>query len=129
MMKILFCLETESFQWDYLKVSLKSKWYILYQGAKVLLWDHLGESDVGDIVMLLTLWWWMISDVSGRIIMLAIFFVMLMIFSIVHQHPESVNNISNLSPTHSVSNIRHQHRCNRNNSSWKMSFYLFGCSQ
>ena len=29
-----------------------------------------------------------------------------------HQHPESVTNISNLSPTHLVSNIRHQHRCN-----------------
>ena len=29
-----------------------------------------------------------------------------------HQHPESVTNILNLSPTHLVSNIRHQHRCN-----------------
>ena len=28
------------------------------------------------------------------------------------QHPESVTNISNLSLTHLVSNIRHQHRCN-----------------
>ena len=31
------------------------------------------DSDVGDIVMLVTLWWWLISDVGGRIIMLAIF--------------------------------------------------------
>jgi len=29
-----------------------------------------------------------------------------------HQYPESVTNIWNLSPTHLVSNIRHQHRCN-----------------
>ena len=29
-----------------------------------------------------------------------------------HQHPESVIKISNLSLTHLVSNIRHQHRCN-----------------
>ena len=47
--------------------------------------------------------------------MLATFFVMLVIFSmykIGHQHPDSVTNISNLSPTHLISNIRHQHRCN-----------------
>ena len=44
--------------------------------------------------------------------MLVTFFVMLVIFSmyqIGHQHPESVTNISKLSPTHFVSNIRHQH--------------------
>ena len=40
-----------------------------------------GDSDVGDIVMLVTLWWWLILDVGGRIIMLATFFVMLAIFS------------------------------------------------
>ena len=40
----------------------------------------IGDSDVGDIVMLVTLWWWPIWDVGGRIIMLATFFVMLMIF-------------------------------------------------
>ena len=42
------------------------------------------------------------------IIMLMTFFVMLVIFSIYyigHQHLESVTNISNLSPTHLVSNI------------------------
>ena len=49
-----------------------------------------------------------------RIIMLVTFFVILVIFP-VYQHPESVTNISNLSPTHLVSNIRHQHRCNRSN--------------
>ena len=72
----------------------------------------IGDSDVGDIVMLVTLWWWLISDVGGRIIMLATFFVMSMIFSmywIGHQHPKSVTNmmmignISSLSPTHLVS--------------------------
>ena len=31
-----------------------------------------------------------------------------------NQHPEWVANISNLSSTHLVSNIRHQHRCNQN---------------
>ena len=35
-----------------------------------------GDSDVGDIVLLVTLWWWLISDVGGRCIMLATFFVM-----------------------------------------------------
>ena len=39
-----------------------------------------GYSDVGDIVMLVTLWWWPIRDVGDRIIMLVIFFVMLVIF-------------------------------------------------
>ena len=34
---------------------------------------HIGDSDIGDIVMLVTLWWWLISDVGGRIIMLVIF--------------------------------------------------------
>lgn len=53
-----------------------------------------GDSDVGDIVMLVTLWWWLIWDVDGKII-------------------KSVTNISKLLPTHLVSNIRHQHRCNR----------------
>ena len=40
----------------------------------------IGDSDVGDIVMLVTLWWWPIWDVGGRIIMLATLFVMLVIF-------------------------------------------------
>jgi len=30
-----------------------------------------GDSDAGDIVMLVTLWWWPIWDVGGRIITLA----------------------------------------------------------
>ena len=71
---------------------------------------HWGDNDVGDIVMLVTLWWWLIWDDGGRIIMLVTFFVVLVIFSmyqIGHQHPASVTNISNLSPTHLVSNIRH----------------------
>ena len=40
-----------------------------------------GDSDVGDIVMLVTLWWWLIWDVGDRIIILVTFFVMLVIFS------------------------------------------------
>ena len=40
------------------------------------------ESDVGDIVILVTsFWWWLIWDVGGRIIMLATFFVIKVIFS------------------------------------------------
>ena len=66
-------------------------WSQLSQGSKQLLIspafgsmfrDYIipnGDSDVGDIVMLVTLWWWLISDVGGRIIMLATFFVMLVI--------------------------------------------------
>ena len=52
-------------------------------------------------------------DVGGSIIMLATFVVMLVIFPmylIGHQHPESVTNRSNLSPTYLVYNIRHQHQ-------------------
>ena len=41
----------------------------------------LGDSDVGDIVMLMTLWCWPIWDVGDRIIMLVTFFVMLVILS------------------------------------------------
>ena len=33
-----------------------------------------GDSDVGDIIMLVTLWRWPIWDIGGRIIMLATFF-------------------------------------------------------
>jgi len=58
--------------------------------------------------MLVTLWWWQIWNVGGRIIMLVIF----TIYLIGHKHPESVTNISNLSPTNLVSNISHQHPCN-----------------
>ena len=39
-----------------------------------------GDSDVGDIVMSATLWLWLVPDVGGRIIMLATFFGILVIF-------------------------------------------------
>ena len=48
------------------------------------------DSDVGDIVMLVALWWWPILDVGDKIIMLATFLFLLVIFSIYyigHQHP------------------------------------------
>ena len=64
-----------------------------------------GDSDVGDIDMLVTLWWWLISDVFSM-------------YYIGHQHPESVTNISNLSPTHLVINIRHRHKCNPTSYMW-----------
>ena len=38
-------------------------------------WLASSESDVVDIIMLVTLWWWLISEFGGRIIMLATFFV------------------------------------------------------
>ena len=41
----------------------------------ILVSKNVGESDVGDIDMLVTLWWWLIWNVGGRIIMLATFFV------------------------------------------------------
>ena len=74
--------------------------------------------------MLVTLWWWLISDVGGRFIMLATFFVILVIFpmyKIGHQHPESVTKISNLSPTHSVSKIRPQYQYNQVSYFWSKS--------
>ena len=37
---------------------------------------EFGDSDVDDIVTLVALWWWLISDVGGRIIILATFFYM-----------------------------------------------------
>ena len=41
---------------------------------------QIGDSDVCDIVMLVTLWWRPIWEVGDRIIMLVTFFVMLVIF-------------------------------------------------
>ena len=65
-------------------------------GSKFL--DH----EIQKVTMILvTLWWKLISDVGGTIIMLATYFVMLVIFSM----HELIINISNLSPTHLVSNI------------------------
>ena len=65
------------------------------------------DSDVGDKVILVILWWWSIQDVADRIIMLATFSGMLVFF----QCTKSVTNILNLSPTHFVFIIRHQYRC------------------
>jgi len=81
---------------------------------------NIGDSDVGDIVKLLTsLSWWLYDGNWFTILVVESLcwrlFVMLVIFSmywIGHQHPESVTIISNLSPTYFVSNIRHQYRCN-----------------
>ena len=51
--------------------------------------------------MLVTLWWWLITDVDDKIIMLVTFFVMLVIFSMY-----LIANILNRSPT---SQTCHQH--------------------
>ena len=62
---------------------------------------NLADRNVGDIVMLATLWWWLISNVGDRIITLANFFVMLVIF----------RKVLNRSPT---SQTCHQHGCYQN---------------
>ena len=54
-----------------------------------------GDSDVGDIVMLVTLWWWPIWDVGARITILVTFSVISVIFECI----KSVTNILNRSPT------------------------------
>ena len=51
---------------------------------------------VGDIVMLVTLWWWLISDVGCKIIMFAIFF----------RYVDDFLNVLNWSPTFWIG---HQH--------------------
>ena len=61
------------------------------------------DSDVGDIVILVTLWWRLISDVGGWIIMLATF------YGVFSQCIKSVTTILNRSST---SQICHQHRYN-----------------
>ena len=64
--------------------------------------SYMGDSDVGDNVMLVILRWWLIWDVGGRIIMLATFSLCWW-FS---QCIKSVTNILNRSPT---SQTCHQH--------------------
>ena len=72
---------------------------------------NFGDSDVSDIVMLVTLWWWLIWDVGCRNIILATFFVMLVIFSmyqIGHEHLKPVTNTFGLqhpSPTTIIYNF------------------------
>ena len=61
-------------------------------------WPTMCDSDVSDNVMLGTLLWWQFWDVGGRIIMMVTILII-------------VSNISNMPPTLSVSNIRHQNRC------------------
>ena len=79
-----------------------------------IFYDFYGDIDVGDSVMLVTLWWWLISDVGGCYAESLCWrrFSLCNICWWFFQCIKSVTNISNLSPTHLVSNIRHQHRCN-----------------
>ena len=48
-----------------------------------------GYSDVGDIVMLVTLWWWPIWDVGDRIIMLVIFSLCWCFSNVLNRSPTS----------------------------------------
>jgi len=75
--------------------------------------ENLGDSDVGDIVMLVTLWWWPIWDVGGRIIMLTTFFrwwFFQFIKSVTIDSPTSWIGHQHLK---FVTNIRHHHQCHR----------------
>jgi len=74
---------------------------------------------IGDFMMVTDFrCWWQNHYVSD-------FSVMLVIFSICHQHPESATKFSNLSSTHLVSNIRHQRQCNRCNLGTRFYFVLW----
>ena len=101
--------------------------YRLYRIADTLLFGILtilycpnvynGDSDVGDFMMVTDFrcWWQNHYYVVDFFRYVGDFLNVLYrspISCIGHQHPESVTNISNLSPTHLVSNIRYQHRCN-----------------
>ena len=71
-----------------------------------------GYIDVGDTWMLLTICWWQ-------------FWVLVLNANLKRQRmlvtktAKTVTNISNLSPKHFVSNIRHQQQCSWNIQSWK----------
>ena len=78
-----------------------------FPGSMFSSWD--GDSDVGDIVMLVTLWWWLIWDVGGKIIIMTTFFVMLMNFAmyLIGQQPiGSPKSVTNIDVTRC-----HQHHC------------------
>jgi len=63
-------------------------------------------SDIGDIVMLATSSWWQFLDVSDRVKTSTDENVKEMLVAKIAE----TNDISNLSPTQFVSNIRHQHQ-------------------
>ena len=67
-----------------------------------------GDSDIGGIVMLVTLWWLLIWDLGGIIIMLATFPLFWWFSHCIKSSPTSQT-----CHQHLVSTIRHQHRCNR----------------
>ena len=72
-------------------------------GSNMYTEAFFGDS-VGDIVMLVA------ESLCWRLFSLCRWF---------SQCIKSVTNISNLSPTHLLSNIRHQHRCNLSNDSFQ----------
>ena len=70
----------------------------------------IGDSNVGDIVMLVTLWW--LYDWFEMLVAESLCWRLFSLCWWFSQCIKSVTNISNLSPTHLVFIIRHQHRCN-----------------
>ena len=67
-----------------------------------------GDSDVSDLMMVTDLRFWWQNHYVGDLFLMLLTFTML---KIGRQHLKSVTIIWNLSPTESVSNFRHQHRC------------------
>ena len=77
--------------------------------------ENIGDSDVGDVVMLVTLWWWLIWDVGAtNLVAKSLCWRLFTLCWWFSQYIKLVTNILNRSPTHLVSNIRHRHRCNQN---------------
>ena len=66
-----------------------------------------GDTDVGDILMLTTLEWWQLKN--GELKMVTISSLDDRISMLLTKIAKSVTNIWNLSPTHFVANVCHQH--------------------
>ena len=79
----------------------KQREELIYQ-KKRFVRCYTGDSDVGDIVMLVALWWWLILDFGDRIIRLATFFVMLV-------SSLSIKSVTNILNRSSTSQTFHQH--------------------
>ena len=69
----------------------------------------VGDTDIGDKAMLLTILFWWIDDDSSRRGWQNLYVDDFSLWIIDHQ--PLLTNMRNLSVTHFVSNIRHQHRC------------------
>ena len=113
---VKYCIYFRSFLLVFIGVNVDDNFIniTIWSPTSSLPWVHgdsdvddsdVSNRDVGEIVMLVILWWWLIWNVGDRIIKLATFFVILVIFSmyqISHQHLKLVTNtfdLQHLSPT------------------------------